>query len=64
MDDGKYYRDRFPKNEESAILAYKVKNGKAQVYYKPIDSNQEEYAINYEPYTFKELKELLDQIQA
>ncbi len=58
-----YERDRFPKTEKAALLAYKVVDGKAMVYFEDIDPKRSSYKMDFQPYTFMELRKLLDSIQ-
>lgn len=62
-NDNYYERDRFPKSEEAAVLAYKVVDGQPMVYYEDITEKKKSYSPVYKPYTFKELNRLLSKVQ-
>ncbi len=57
--DQQYKYERIPKKESAAILAYKVQDGRAMVYFKEKNEGEEEYDINYKPTKFSELRELM-----
>jgi hypothetical protein len=63
QENGTLERDRFPKNERTALLAYKVVDGKTMVYYEDVKPQKKKYKMAYQPYTFAELKELLSSLQ-
>ncbi len=64
QENGDLSRDRFPKKERAALLAYKVEDGKTLVYYQNISAAKTNYTTSYKPYTFAALKQLLKEIQA
>lgn len=64
QENGDLSRDRFPKKERTALLAYKVEDGKTLVSYQNISPVKTTYQTNYKPYTFAELKQLLKEIQS
>ncbi len=64
IKEGKVYeRDGFPLKEKVGILAYKVVNGKTMVYYEELSPKRDNYQMSYKPYTFREFKALLNNIQ-
>ncbi len=60
---GIYKRDRFPKAEKAALLAYKVIDGKAMVYLEDLDPKRSSYKMEFVPYTFRDLQKMLAEIQ-
>ncbi len=59
-EDGKLYkRDGIPKKEKAALLAYKVEDGKALVYYEKISGKKKDYTLSYEVYKLSEFRALL-----
>lgn len=52
---------RLPKNSDAYLFSYKVENGKTWVCLKPLN-NRTYHNLEYKPYKFKELKELLSQV--
>lgn len=58
-----FERNRFPLKEKAALLAYKVVDGKTMVYYENLEPRRSKYTMEYKPYTFRELQQLLDDLQ-
>ncbi len=59
--DKDYKISRIPKKNKAKVLAYKVKNGKAYVYFEKID-NSTVYQPVYKPLKIKELRKLLSSL--
>lgn len=59
--DNDYKAPRIPKKEKAKVLAYKVMNGKAYVYYENIDRNTI-YSPVYKPLKIRELRKLLSSL--
>lgn len=61
-DNSRYQMDNVPKDERFALMAYRVENGKPQVYFQDYDPRHE-HRITYKEYTFSEFRKLLDELQ-
>mgnify|MGYP000513020018 CR=1 FL=1 len=61
--DKDYKISRIPKKNKAKVLAYKVKNGKAYVYFEKID-NSTVYQPVYKPLKIKELRKLLSSLDS
>lgn len=59
--DNNYKIRRIPKKQKAKVLAYKVMNGKAYVYYESIGKNTT-YSPVYKPLKIRELRKLLDSL--
>ncbi len=62
-DNKGYELERLPKSERAVLMAYRVVDGKPEVYYEDISGKKSRYEMKFEPYTFKELKALLSEVQ-
>jgi len=63
-EKGRSYQTKVPKKEKTGVLAYKVVGGKTMVYYEEVNPKESNYKMEYKPYTFREFKELLREIQS
>ena len=61
--DKDYKISRIPKKNKAKVMAYKVKNGKAYVYFEKID-NSAVYQPVYKPLKIKELRKLLSSLDS
>ena len=52
-----------PKDERFALMAYRVENGRPQVYLENYDPRKE-HVIEYKEYSFSEFKALLSTLQS
>lgn len=59
-----YQAKNVPNDARKAVLAYKVKDGRAYVSYQSVSSKNDSYRLSFKPTTFKELRELLDQLNS
>ncbi|MBD77603.1 MAG: hypothetical protein CL840_01515 [Crocinitomicaceae bacterium] len=54
-----YYKNELPKNQKIYVFAFKVKDGKPQVFLKPLESEVREVKLNFRPSSFAEIKKIL-----
>ncbi len=62
-DKNSYAFNRLPKTERAVLVAYRVVDGKPEVYKEDISGKKSKYKMDFEPYTFKELEVLLKELQ-
>ncbi len=63
--DGRSYEmEKLPKTEKAVLMAYRIVDGKPEVYIEDVHGKKSRYEMKFEPYTFKELKSLLSEIQS